>query len=225
VPAEYLTAKPGTKQAKTVDAFRKMVRGVRRDENEGLVLPIPVRPGHQAAALRLRADEFLWGSRQFDTNAIIQRYEQRILMSVLADFILVGHEGTWLVLHAHRQDRYLPGCPERDHQGHRGHPEPAPVPRLFEVNGWKLDELPKFEPSNIDPPDLNQLAQFISATAGAGMQWFPDPELEKFVRDIARLPEMTDETVEFKRSCSSSSRRWSLRRARCRCSACSRRPR
>jgi hypothetical protein len=55
-----------------------------------------------------------------------------------------------------------------------------------------------FEPSNIDPPDLNQLASFISATAGAGMQWFPDPELEKFVRDIARLPEMTDETVDFK---------------------------
>ena len=32
------------------------------------------------------------GARQFDTNAIIQRYEQRILMSVLADFILVGHQ-------------------------------------------------------------------------------------------------------------------------------------
>jgi hypothetical protein len=55
-------AKKGTKQAKTVDAFRKMVRGVRRDENEGLVLPSPVRPGHQAAALRLRADEPLAGS-------------------------------------------------------------------------------------------------------------------------------------------------------------------
>jgi hypothetical protein len=50
------------------------------------------------------------------------------------------------------------------------------------------------------------------------MQWFPDPELEKFVRDIARLPEMTDETVEFKRRCSSSSRRWSTPRARWVCS-------
>jgi hypothetical protein len=73
------------------------------------------------------------------------------------------------------------------------------VPRLFEINSWKLDELPKFEPTNIDPPDLNQLASFITATAGAGMQWFPDPELEKFLRDIARLPEMSDETEEIKR--------------------------
>ena len=39
VPAEFLKAQPGTEQAKTVEAFKKMVRGVRRDENEGLVLP------------------------------------------------------------------------------------------------------------------------------------------------------------------------------------------
>jgi hypothetical protein len=31
---------------------------------------------------------------QFNTDAIIQRYEQRILMTVLADFILVGHQDT-----------------------------------------------------------------------------------------------------------------------------------
>jgi hypothetical protein len=74
------------------------------------------------------------------------------------------------------------------------------VPRLFAVNGWKLDQLPRFEPTNVDPPDLAQLAAFISATAGAGMQWLPDTELEKYVREIARIPEMTDEDVDYKRT-------------------------
>jgi hypothetical protein len=60
-------------------------------------------------------------------------------------------------------------------------------------------ELPKIVASEIDPPDLTQLGQLISSTAGAGMQWFPDPELEKFIRDIARLPEMPDEVLEMKR--------------------------
>jgi hypothetical protein len=73
------------------------------------------------------------------------------------------------------------------------------IPKLFELNGWKVRELPKIVPSQIDPPDLTQLAQFISSTAGAGMQWFPDPELEKFIRDIAQLPEMPDEVLEIKR--------------------------
>ena len=52
----------------------------------------------------------------------------------------------------------------------------------------------------MDPPALDQLAAFISATAGAGMQWFPDPELEKYIREIARLPEMTDDEVDYKQT-------------------------
>ena len=64
-----------------------MVRGVRRDEREGLVLP----GGFKMELLSTG------GSRQFDTNAIIDRYDTRIAMTVLADFIFLGHQqnGSW----------------------------------------------------------------------------------------------------------------------------------
>jgi len=198
VPSDYLSAPKGSKQAKTVEAFKKMVRGVRRDENEGLVLPTAYDPDTKQPLFDFELMSS-GGSRQFDTTGIIQRYEQRILMSVLADFILVGHQANGSYsLHTDKTGIFraaLNAITKSIADTLNRHA----VPKLFEVNGWKLDELPKFEPTNIDPPDLNQLASFISATAGAGMQWFPDPELEKFVRDIARLPEMTDETVDFKR--------------------------
>jgi len=198
VPAEFLRAQPGTEQAKTVDAFRKMVRGVRRDENEGIILPTQYDRDTKQPLFDFELMS-AGGSRAFDTNAIIQRYEQRILMSVLADFILVGHQDTGsYALHTDKTGIFraaLNAITKTIADTLNRHA----VPKLFEVNGWKLDELPKFEPTDIDPPDLNELASFITATAGAGMQWFPDPELEKFLRDIARLPEMTDETVEFKR--------------------------
>jgi hypothetical protein len=198
VPSDYLTALPGTDKAKTVDAFRKMVRGVRRDENEGLILPVAFDRETKQPLFDFELMSAA-GSRQFDTNAIITRYEQRILMSVLADFILVGHQDTGsYALHTDKTGIFraaLNAITKAIADVLNRHA----VPRLFALNGWKLDELPKFEPTNIDPPALDQLAAFISATAGAGMQWFPDPELEKFIRDIARLPEMTDETVEYKR--------------------------
>ena len=198
VPADFLTAKEGTPQHKTVEAFRKMVRGVRRDENEGLVLPNQY---DQETKQPLYEFELMssGGTRAFDTNSIIQRYEQRILMSVLADFILVGHESVGsYALHTDKTGIFraaLNAIVKSIADTLNRHA----VPRLFELNGWKPDELPKFEPTDVDPPDLEQLASFISATAGAGMQWFPDAELEKFIRDIARLPEMTDETMEFRR--------------------------
>jgi len=199
VPADYLTAEKGTKQAKTVDAFRKMVRGVRRDENEGLVLPTQYDPDTKQPLFDFELMSS-GGTRQFDTNSIIQRYEQRILMSVLADFILVGHESTGSYsLHTDKTGIFRAAL-NAIAKGIADTLNRYAVPRLFAVNGWKLDELPRFEPTNVDPPALDQLAAFISSTAGAGMQWFPDPELEKYIREIARLPEMTEEDVDFKRA-------------------------
>lgn len=199
VPADYLTAAKGTPQAKTVEAFKKMVRGVRRDENEGLVLPTQYDPDTKQPLFDFELMSS-GGTRQFDTNGIITRYEQRILMSVLADFILVGHEDTGSYsLHTDKTGIFRAAL-NAITKAIADTLNRYVVPRLFAVNGWKLDELPRFEPTNVDPPALDQLAAFISSTAGAGMQWFPDPELEKYIREIARLPEMTDEDVDYKRT-------------------------
>ena len=64
-----------------------MVRHIRRDEMEGIVLP----HGYE---LKLLSSA---GTRQFDTNTIINRYDTRIAMTVLADFIFLGHDktGSW----------------------------------------------------------------------------------------------------------------------------------
>ena len=59
-----------------------MVKSIRRDEYEGLVLP----HGFEFELVSTG------GARQFDTNAIINRYDTKIAMTVLADFIMLGHQ-------------------------------------------------------------------------------------------------------------------------------------
>ena len=67
--------------------LESMVRRIRRDEMEGVVLP-------HGFELELLSSG---GTRQFDTNAVINRYDTRIAMTVLADFIFLGHQqnGSW----------------------------------------------------------------------------------------------------------------------------------
>jgi hypothetical protein len=60
----------------------KIVQNIRRDSMEGLSLPA----GWELQLLSTG------GRRQFDTNAIIERYDTRIAMTVLADFVLLGHQ-------------------------------------------------------------------------------------------------------------------------------------
>lgn len=193
VPADYLSAKKGTDKAKMVDAFRKMVRSVRRDEQEGVVIPTAY---DQDTKQPLFDFSLLnsGGGRSFDTNAIIQRYEERILMTVLADFIMVGHQGTGsYALHTDKTGLFRASINSVS-QAIADVLNRYAVPRLFAVNGMKLDELPQFVPGDVDPPDLNQLATFMGQMATAGVQWFPDAELEKFIRKAARLPELDEST-------------------------------
>ena len=193
VPADYLTAKPGSDQAKMVEAFRKMVKSVRRDEQEGIILPTAF---DQDTKMPLFDFELLssGGTRQFDTSGIIARYEQRILMTVLADFILVGHEGTGsYALHTDKTGLFRTAI-NSFAQAIADVFNRHALPRLFALNGWKPDQLPQIVPNDVDPPDLTQLGQFMTQMATSGVNWFPDAELEKFIRSAARLPKLDKET-------------------------------
>lgn len=195
LPASYLNAKPGTKEFEMVQAFKKMVTQVRRNEQEGLVLPAEYDPETKQKIFDF---ELLTsgGSRAFNIDDIIQRYETRMLMSVLADFIMTGHEdsGASYALHTDKSGIFETGLNSIADSIADVFNRDA-IPKLFALNNIRPEALPKIVPNNVNPPDLVQLSQFMTAMAQVGVQWFPDPVLEAFVRDAAELPEM-DEKVE-----------------------------
>lgn len=195
LPAEFLRAAPGSDQAKTVEAFKRMVKSVRRDEQEGIVFPMAY---DQDTKQPLYSFELLGGGggRAFNTDGIIKRYEERILMTVLADFIMVGHQATGSYsLHTDKTGIFrtsLNSIAENIADTLNRHA----IPRLFLANGWKPANLPKIVPSDVDSPDITQLASFMQSMAGTGVTWFPDPTLENFVRDAARLPKLDEDEQE-----------------------------
>lgn len=197
VPAKAFSAPPGSPDAKMLEAFKKMVKAVRRDEQEGIVLPSEF-DGDTKSPLYDFELLSSGGTRQFDTSGIIGRYEQRILMTVLADFILVGHEGTGsYALHTDKSGLFrtsINSIAQLVADVFNRHA----IPRLFAANGWRPDELPRIVPNDVDPPDLTQLGGFMQQMAAAGMTWFPDSELEQFIRDAARLPKMDEESEAAK---------------------------
>jgi hypothetical protein len=194
VPMRLLNAKKGTKDYEALMATRKVVRGMRRDAQDGLIVPREIDPDTKTDLYDFSLISSA-GTRQQDTNAIIQRHEQRILMTVLADFILVGHESVGsYALHTDKSGLFRSAI-NSIAESIADTINRYAVPRLFEANGWKLDELPKIVAGDVDPPDLTQLAGFMTAMASAGVQWFPDPELEKFLRHAARLPDLDDDQL------------------------------
>ena len=167
-----------------VRAFKRaeaIVRNVRRDATEGLVLPA----GWEFTLLTSG------GRRQFDTNQIIERYDTRIAMSAMADFLLLGHQGVGsfalssdkTALFSVALDSYLDIiCEVFNNQG---------IPRLIGMNAEHfagITEYPTLVHSSVDAPDLKDLAAYIKELTGCGVI-MPDEALEDFVREAGNLPD------------------------------------
>lgn len=198
VPAEMLRAKAGTEQAASVAAFKKLVKSVRRNDQEGMVFP---QAYDQETKQPLYSFELLGGggARAFNTTEIIQRYDLSILQTVLADFIKVGHEGGGSYsMHLDKTGIFRTSLNSIT-QGIADTLNRHAVPRLFLANGWKPAELPKIVPDDVDAPDIQVLSQFMQSMAAMGVTWFPDGELENFMRSAARLPQLDDEQLERRR--------------------------
>jgi hypothetical protein len=194
VPAEMMVPSASDDDKATVEMFKKMVRNVRRDEQEGLVLPMDFDDdGNELYRFELLNSG---GTRAINIDGAITRYEQRIAMTILADFILLGHEQTGsYALSVNKTGIFrtaLNSWAENIAETFNRHA----IPRLFDLNGWQIKNYPRIVPGEVDPPDLGELGAFIQQISGSGMTLFPDPDLEDFIRDAAKLPEKSEE-AEF----------------------------
>jgi hypothetical protein len=179
----------------------EMVTNIRRDELEGVVLP-------SGWSLSLLSASGSHGGRGAggggggmagrgtgggaNIGATIARYEQHEAMTLLADFILLGHgqTGTY-ALSSDKTDMfnlatnawldYIASVFNR-----------WAIPRLIALNPrFPQDRFPKLAHDGVDTPNMSELGAFIQSMTGVGVL-VPDPGLEDYVRSIANLPERPD---------------------------------
>jgi hypothetical protein len=186
VPFDYLTDAATPAQQQALDEFKRQVRNIRRDEQEGAVWPLAYdENGNKLYDLTLLSTG---GQRQFDTDKIVSRYDQRIAMSVLADFILLGHENVGSKsLGSSKIDLFMAALEAWLYHIADVFNTHA-IPRLLRLNGVDVRMAPKLTFGSIQPVDLDVLAKFLTAMAGAGMPLFPDEDLDSYLRTTAGLP-------------------------------------
>lgn len=175
-------------QSKAIyQSIKELVTKIKRDEMEGVVFPMALDPnGNKLYDFQLMNSG---GARQYDTGAIIQRKNQEIAMTVLADFILLGHENVGsFALSADKTELFAVALMSWVNMIAAVLNDFA-IPRLLRLNGMSTIDPPKFAPSEVETPPLSEIGTLISTLAGAGMPLFPDDELEAHIRRLAKFPE------------------------------------
>ena len=193
VPPGVLAAETDAERAQLA-AIKEIVTNIRRDEQEGVIWPL-VRDdnGNELYTLELLSTG---GERQFDTGAIIQRYEQRIAMSVLADFILLGHEAVGSYALSATKASMFKSALQAWLTSIAGVINAHAIPRLLRLNGMDVTLAPQFTFGAVGDVDIETVIAFVKDMGAAGMSFFPSPELENKLRGDVGLPPLSDEDLQ-----------------------------
>lgn len=180
--------------AQLLSQAQAFITQVRRDELEGAIFP----DGWEFVLQKGG------GSRAFNTNEIITRYEQRIATSVLADMILLGQDKVGSYALAGQKQDLFSAALETFLDQIAAVFNTDLVPRLFKLNGLNvgsgLTDWPKLSHGTVEDIDLSTLAELLTALGSAGAPVFAGDTEDKLLNAIlerAGLPAAeADDTSE-----------------------------
>lgn len=164
---------------------QKIVRNVRNDEQAGLTLP-------DGWKFELASSG---GKRNFDTDTVIKRYESRILMSALAQFLTLGQDrvGTQ-ALSSDLTDFWAMSVNSIADIIGETHTKFA-AKKLLQLNGMDAQGI-RMEHSPAGDVDLSALGEFFK-NVGNKITWLPSDEI--WLRGVANLPEADVKAIEEER--------------------------
>jgi hypothetical protein len=193
IPSEYLGEAATSAQQGFTNAFKKILRDVKFNDQGFVLIPSDVYENDDGTKTSIPMVEFdlisAKGTRSIPTGEVILRHQENIARSVLADFLMLGSGKTGsFALSKSKTDLFLTAA--------SGFTEAIAavlnrqlLPRLWEINGFDPDLMPKIGFGEIAPVDLAELGAFVRDIAGAGMQIFPDDDTENTLRRAAGFPE------------------------------------
>lgn len=186
VPPEYLSSTASAEQVAVMNAVKDIVTSIKRNEQEGVIFPaVYDERGNRVFDLTLMNSG---GRRQFDIDSTIARYDQRIAMTLLSDFILLGHERVGsFALGTSKMDLWTVAVDAIARSIAEVVNQHA-IPRLLRLNGMDDSKCPYLTFGDVANVDIASVSKFIVDLVGAGALT-PDTALEEYLREIGNLPE------------------------------------
>lgn len=162
----------------------ELVASVRRDSEEGILLPF----GWELELLSSGS------SRQINIGETIDRYDNRIAITMLSDIILIGNNKAGSFALADTKQSMLAAALQAQLQNIADVFNSKAVPDLFRYNDFSgITDLPKIIPGQIQTPSLKEVALVLRAM---GLNIAGDMPLQNYLRRILGMPDLDEETFE-----------------------------
>lgn len=189
VPAQMMSEYATEGEKASLAEIKKIARNLKVNEQMGVVFPMAYDPDSHEPLYKIELLSAQGGSSKvMDTDKIIQRYEQRIAMTSLADFILLGHDNAGARSLGETKADMFTTALEAWLQVIADVFNTYAIPRLMQINGEDPASSPRLTFGKMETISLEELGALVTAMSGAGADLFPDTELEDYLREKGGMP-------------------------------------
>ena len=195
IPGECMASGASAAQAAVYTAAQEIVQNIRNDSEAGVVLSSDTKDGKPLYELMLLSSN---GAMPVDTNVVIERHERRMAQTLLADFILLGHEGVGSFSLSSDKTKLFGVALGGWLDAIADVFNLKAIPQLMRVNGWPADRAPKLKHGDIEAPDIARWGDFVNKMVGANIIT-ADDNLEAEARRVLGIPPRDPSSPERER--------------------------
>lgn len=179
--------------------YKKVIANIQNNEQSGLIYPLMYNDqGKKIIEFELMGTK---GGKQYDTDKIIKRYDDKILTTLFADilklgqqthgsFSLAGAKTNIIAMNIETRLKEITSVINNDL-----------IPHTFALNGWDDTEFPQIVHTDIDEEDLDEFSKLIQRLGSVGYL----PRTKDIVTQVVdragfegseTIKDMTDEEFE-----------------------------
>jgi hypothetical protein len=167
IPPRYMAEDASPEDKAVYEEYKKIMRNIHMNEQSGLILPqVLDEQGEQYFKFDVIS---ITGQKAHDVHAVINRYKNEIISSLMASQLVLGQDGGGSFSLAESLQGISDMAVESkliEIQEQLNHDL---VPQLFSLNGWSTEVLPYFEFGRVKDTDLDVLSKYVQRVASVGL--------------------------------------------------------
>lgn len=193
IPAKFMDPSAGAAERKVYAAYKAIADTMAQDRQGSVVLPSDKDDkGNYAYDLAFTVAD----SRNVkDFTPIVDRYDARIAVSMLADFLLLGTKNVGSYALADSKTSLFVLSTEGYNAIIAEQLNRVLLRRVWKLNALDPKYMPKLKPGAVQKPDLERIGTFLQQCAAAGAPIFPSPDgkLEQWLLAQTGAPNTLEE--------------------------------
>lgn len=196
LPPRYMSADASAAEKEVYEYYKAVIRNIQNNEQGGLIIPQAFDPESRQPLFEfsLMSTE---GSKMYDTDALVRRWDNKILTALLADILRMGQDSVGSYALASEKSSIMNLAIESRLREIQDVFNNDLVPQLFSLNGYSpSEELPKFVPAKLDQNSLDEFSKAVQRIFSVGAIEFDRPVANKVRTMFGVEPKPETEPVD-----------------------------